>query len=63
MRRRIKLHLRVAFQPYATEGVFANIGDIIDTMIAGALKLDAGDSLQFPIKDQTKTLVVFEFER
>ena len=66
VRRRIKLHLKVAFQPYLNdldEGVRPVFDGTIDTMVSHALDLDDDDSVEFPIEHGDIKIVVFQFKR
>jgi hypothetical protein len=63
VRRRLNLHLKVAFQPYLEKGQSADFTGTIDTMLAHALELDDGDSISFPITHNDECLITFEFDR
>ena len=63
VRRRLELHLKVAFQPYVEKGQSADFTGTIDTILAHAFDLDDGDSISFPIKHDDERLITFQFDR
>lgn len=63
VRRRMKLHLKVAFQPHLKEGITPDFSEKIDAIISHALDLDYEDSIKLPISHDDEKLIVFEFKR